>query len=295
MQTKQPWYFSLIMGGIQRLPLSLALLLGSFLGSLAYFLWRPRTAIALANLNLAWEGKKSEAQLRQIARRMYQNFGKGLIEFLRLPLITQKNLNDYVSFEGMNHLEKARDQGRGVFLLSAHLGNWEMLTAAMSLRGIPTNMLVKKIRNVRIDRFINGIRRQSGVNPINKQDGAGEMLRVLRNNEMVAFVLDQHAIGSEGVRVKFFDQEVSTYKSLAMLARRYKVPIVPLFIIRERRGFHRVVAEPALTLCKGKTIHDSILDDTQQCIHVLERFIRMYPEQWIWLHRRWKPINQQAC
>jgi KDO2-lipid IV(A) lauroyltransferase len=166
----------------------------------------------------------------------------------------------------------------------------------MALRGVPVNLLVKRIRNCRVDAFINGIRQESGVNPIDKQQGTGEMLRVLGNNETVGFVLDQHASGSEGIPIKFFDQEVSAFKSLAMLARRYRVPIVPVFMIREQLGFHRVVIEPALTLCKGKSMHDSIRDDTQQCMDVLERFIRLYPDHWIWLHRCWRtPSPKLAC
>jgi KDO2-lipid IV(A) lauroyltransferase len=219
---------------------------------------------------------------------MYQNFGKGLMEFLRLPLLTPENLHHYVTFEGMNHLEEARKKGCGVFLLSAHFGNWEMLSAVMALRGVPVNLLVKTIRSLRVDAFINGIRRGSGVKPIDKQQGTDQMLRVLRNNETVGFVLDQHAHGSEGVLVKFFDQEMSAFKSLAMLARRYEVPIVPIFMIREQHGRHRVVIEPALTPCQGRNVHDSILEDTQQCMAVLERFIRKYPDHWIWLHRCWR-------
>jgi len=288
LKRKGPWYLCLIGEGVQRLPLSLALLLGSFLGLLTYYLWRPRTGIALDNLHRVWEGKKSEVEMRQIARRMYQNFGKGFVEFLRLPLLTPQNLHDCVSIEGMEHLEAARARGRGVFVLSAHFGNWEMLSAVIALSGIPMNVLAKKIRNVPIDMFINSIRRGSGVNPIDKQNGGENILGRLRNNEAVGFVLDQHANATEGVTVRFFDQEASTYKSLALLARRYKVPIVPVFIIRERLGFHRMVLEPALELCKGKNVNDSILEDTQQCMNVLERFIRNYPDQWIWLHRRWK-------
>jgi KDO2-lipid IV(A) lauroyltransferase len=288
LQKSGPWYFYLIMGGIQWLPLSMALWLGSFMGFLTYCLWRQRTAIALSNLQRVWVGEKSGIELRQIVRNMYRNLGQGLVEFLRLPLLTLENVRDRVSIEGMKHLEAARDQGRGVFLLSAHFGNWEMLSAVVALSGIPTNVLVKKIRNPSVDGFINGIRRGSGVNPINKQNGAEDMLERLRNNEAVGFVLDQHADATEGVTVRFFGQEASTHKSLALLARRYRVPIVPVFMIRERLGFHRVVFEPVLELCKGKNVTDSILDDTQQCMNVLERFIRHYPDQWIWLHRRWK-------
>ncbi len=288
MQGSGPWYFCLIMRGIQRLPLSLALWLGNSLGLLTYYLWRRRTGITLSNLNRVWSGKKTEIELRQIARRMYQNLGQGFVEFLRMPLLTSKNLYRCVSIEGMKHLEAARDQGRGVFLLSAHFGNWEMLSAAIALSGIPMNVLVKKIRNLSVDRFINGIRRGLGVNPIDKQNGAEDMLQRLRNNEAVGFVLDQHAHADEGVMVRFFGQKASTFKSLALLARRYKVPIVPVFMIREGLGFHRMVFEPALELCEGKNVGDSILDDTQRCMDVLERFIRNYPDQWIWLHRRWK-------
>jgi KDO2-lipid IV(A) lauroyltransferase len=219
---------------------------------------------------------------------MYQNLGQGFMEFLRLPLLTTNNLHRYVSIEGMKHLEAARDRGRGVFLLSAHFGNWEMLSAAIALSGIPINVLVKKIRNLSVDRFINEIRRGSGVKPIDKQNGAEDMLQRLRNNETVGFVLDQHAQADEGVMVRFLGQPASTFKSLALLARRHKVPIVPVFMIREGRGLHRMVFEPALELCEGKNVGDSIQDDTQQCMDVLERFIRNHPDQWIWLHRRWK-------
>lgn len=288
MQRSWPWYFYLIMGGVQRLPLFLALWLGSFLGFLTYCLWHQRTGIALENLRRVWGENKSRFELHRIARKMYQNLGKGLMEFLRLPLLTSKNLKDCVSFEGMIHLKAARDQGRGVFLLSAHFGNWEMLSAAIALSGIPINVLVKKIRNLPVNGFINDLRRGSGVNPIDKQNGAEDMLKRLRKNEVVGFVLDQHADATEGVPVRFFGQAASSFKGLVLLARRHKVPIVPVFMIRERLGFHRVVFEPALQLCEGKNLSDSIVDDTQQCMNILERFIRNYPDQWIWLHRRWK-------
>jgi len=287
-QGNGPWYFHLIMGGFQRLPLSLTLRFGSFLGRLAFYLWRPKTKIALQNLQRAWTGKKSDRELRNIARRMYQNFGKGLMEFFRLPLLTSKNLSRYVTFEGMKHLEDAADQGRGVFLLSAHFGNWEMLSAVLALRGVPLNPLVRIIKNNQVDAFVNGIRRRTGVNPIEKNEGTNEVINSLRKNKTVGFVLDQHANESLGIPVKFFGQKFFAFKSLAILARRYKVPIVPGFIIREPHGKHRVVIEPALTLSQGMNLNDSILNDTQLCIGVLERYIRQYPDQWIWLHQGWR-------
>ena len=287
-QRSRPFFFNLIMRGVQQLPNSLALRFGTFLGFLTFYLWRSRSKIALGNLNRAWVGRKSDIEIRNIARQMYQNFGKGVMEFFRLPLLTSNNLPRYVTFEGMKHLEDAADQGRGVFLLSAHFGNWEMLSAALALRGVPLNPLVRKIKNDQVDAFVNGIRRRAGVNPIEKNEGTNEVINALRKNETVGFVLDQHANESLGIPVKFFGQKFFAFKSLAILARRYKVPIVPGFIIREPHGKHRVVIEPALTLSQGMNLTDSILNDTQLCIGVLERYIRQYPDQWIWLHRGWR-------
>ncbi len=294
----RPFLISLIMNAVQQLPHAFALGFGTFLGFLTFYLWRSRSKIALRNLQGAWIGKKSDTEVRTIARKMYQNFGKGVMEFFRLPLLTSHNLHRYVTFEGLKHLEEARNQGRGAFLLSAHFGNWEMLSAAISLRGIPINLIVRKIKNPPIDDFVNEIRRRSGVNPIEKTQGTNEMLGALRKNETVGFVLDQHAHKSQGVCVNFFGQNVSAFKSLAMLARRYNIPIIPVFMIREPSGQHRAVFESALALCKGKNMSNSILDDTQQFINVIERFVRKYPEQWIWLHRWWRspsPDLSRSC
>jgi KDO2-lipid IV(A) lauroyltransferase len=266
----------------------MALRFGSFLGCLVFYLWRPKTKIALQNLHRALAGKKSDREIRTIARKMYQNFGRGLIEFFRLPLLTPKTIYNYVTFEGLEHLEEAHKKGRGVFLLSAHFGNWEMLSAVLALRGVPFNMLARKIKNNHVDVFVNGIRRRAGVNPIEKNEGTNKVISAFRKNEMVGFVLDQHANEALGIPVKFFGQKFFAFKSLAMLARRYKVPIVPVFMIREPQGKHRVVIEPALTLSQGLKLNDSILKDTQHCIQILERYIGQYPDQWIWLHRGWR-------
>ncbi len=282
------------MRGIQMLPHGAAVRLGGFLGRLAYYAWRPRTRIALRNLERALGDEMTEAELRGIALDMYKNFGKGMIEFLRLPLLSADNLKEHVDFEGLQHLQEARARNRGIFFLSAHLGNWEMLSAVMALRGIPIRPLIKRIRNSRIDTFINGVRRSTGVKPIDKQQGAEAMLRALREKVAVGFVLDQHASEAEGISVTFFNQQVSAFKSLATLARRYKIPIVPIFIVREASGRHRVIIEPAIKPAKAATMHAAVKMDTQACMAVLERFIRRYPDQWIWLHRRWRDADSQA-
>ncbi len=272
----------------QRLPLDVVLDIGGFLGVMICHLVIDKKRIALANLRAALGKEHSEPELRRIFKSMAKNLGRNIMEFLRLPIMTPQNIDHYVKFTGLENLEAALVQGKGVFVLTAHFGNWELYATALVAKGYPTNVVTKHLINRILNQFWLDYRRRVKVNPLYWKDSLKEIMRHLKNNEIIGFVLDQNTKRSEGVFVNFFGRPACTIPGLATLVHRLGTPVVPGFIIREKQAYHRIVFEPPLDFQKRGTLQETIIANTQIYTAVLERYIRAYPDQWAWVHRRWK-------
>ena len=272
----------------QRLPLRFAFKFGAILGALSYFFLPKRRRIIMTNLKFAYDDKKTKAECKDIMWRMYQNFGKGVIEFLRLPLLTSKNIDQYIKVEGMENLKNAVAQGRGVFVLSAHFGNGDMLAAFLILKGFSLNLITKYLKNYALNEFWMETRSKVGINLLYREGTLKQIMRHLRKNELMGFVLDQNVREDSGVFVDFFGKPAATLDSLAVISQRLKTPVLPSFVVRVKEGVHRVVFEKHLEFEEKGTLQESIVYNTQRYSDVLERYIRQYPDHWIWMHRRWK-------
>jgi KDO2-lipid IV(A) lauroyltransferase len=277
---------------IQRLPLSFALRIGEGLGLLAYGVIPKRRRIALDNLKHAFPDKP-HSELKHIIRELGKNLGRNIIEFLRLPLMKPADINRYIEFIGLDNLDRAISEGKGVFILTAHFGNWDLLAAAMVFKGYPTNLVTKFLRSELLNTLWLDYRRRVKVNIMYREGSLREIVRHLKNNELMGFVLDQNTKREEGVLVNFFGRPAYTIPSLATLSHRLEVPVVPGFIIRKKGPYHKVVFEPAVTFQKRETLDESIVYNTQVYTDVIERYIRQYPDHWIWMHRRWKTQPRQ--
>ncbi|MFH0888878.1 MAG: lysophospholipid acyltransferase family protein [Planctomycetota bacterium] len=273
---------------VRLLPLGVALKIGDWLGMLVWWLFPSRRKITADNLKKAFAHIKTNRQLHKIAQGMAKNMGKNLMEFFRLPALSKDNIENYIEFNGLEHLENALRLKRGVFILTAHLGNWDLVAAACVLKGYRVNVVTKHLKISLFNKFWLDYRARMNINQIYREGSLREIINALKRNELMGFILDQHAKSSDGILIDFFNRPAWTTPSLAVLAQRYNAPVVPCFIVRQNDGRHKIIFEPDIPFREMPTPEETIRYNTQIYTDVIERYIRAYPEQWIWMHRRWK-------
>lgn len=269
---------------LAHLPARAGLGVGRRLGDLAWILLHRRRALTLENLERAFGHDQPSAERRRVGRQSFQHLGMNLVEacvfFFRPPAV----LLSGVEFHGAGLLRDAAAEGRGVLLLTAHLGNWELLAASHVLAGPPLSVVVRPLDSPVLDRVVSRFRLRGGVELIPKRRGLRGVLDALRRGRMVGLLLDQNASRGEGVFAPLFGVPASTSRSLALLALRTGAPVMPVFIRREPDGRHRVDVEPRVDAPAERSVQAYTTVFNQ----VIERAIRRSPEQWFWMHDRWK-------
>lgn len=273
--------------GAGRLPAGLADRLGGALGAVAHTLLRGRRRIVLANLELALGRELDPARRAAVARAHFHHLGLTALEACRLFFGAAAPLLERVRVEGLEHLHAALGHGRGVLYLTAHLGNWELLAAAHAVTGVGLSVVVRPLDNPRLEALLARGRARGGVGLIPKRRALRPVMNVLARGGCVGILLDQDA-GPDGVFVPYFGHPASTSRSLAVLALKTGAPVVPAFIRRLADGGHRVTLEAMVPLARtGDRGHD-VAAATAAFTAVIERHVRAQPEQWFWVHRRWK-------
>lgn len=241
-----------------------------------------RRKIAAAQLKKIYP-KWDQAQLRKVLKGIYRHMAVNIVEEY---LLDDDGLNQNSSIEGKEHIEKALSMGRGAILATAHFGNWEA-ARILPLKGIPLSVITKKQRNTLFDNYTNAIRQHSGVHIIDMKRGLRDIIADLKENRLVAILADQNA-GSRGMVLDFLGYPASHWKGVAKLSLRYKIPIVPGFVVRSE--------DDSLCFEFSEMIYYPDLEDKEenyphllsQIIRVTEEYIHRYPDQWFWVHKRWK-------
>lgn len=272
---------------IQRVPLYFALKIGHGIGLFAYTVAPRRRRITMDNLKHAFP-EKSQKDYNNIMFNMDRNLGYNIVEFLRLPIMKQPYFDKYIEFEGLENLDAALTKGKGVFILTAHFGNWDLVAASTVVKGYPINLVTKYLKNEMLNDLWLGYRKKLNVNIMYREGSLRQIIKHLKKNEGMGFVLDQNTRRTEGVFVNFFGRPACTIPSLATLAQRLETPVVPCFMIRKKGPYHKVVFEPEVPFEKKATLEETVVHNTQRYTDVIERYIRAYPDHWIWMHRRWK-------
>jgi KDO2-lipid IV(A) lauroyltransferase len=276
-----------VIAAVGRLPLFVGLWLGRRLGDVGYAALGRRRRLALDNLGRAYPALPSRERAR-LARRAAQHLGMTLIELTRLLARPVDATLERIRLEGVEHLRAAMEAHGRALLLTAHLGNWELLAAAHRLTGFPLSIVVRPLDTPWLDTLAGRLRRRTGVELIDKRGALRPVLDALRRGRMIGILMDQNAARREGVFVDFFGHTASTSRSIALLALRTHTPIVPVFIRRDTDGRHTVVIHPALTPPAENGSEVAIVELTARCTRVIERAIRETPEQWLWAHDRWR-------
>jgi len=265
---------------------------GARLGELAYDVLKFRRKVVLDNLSRAFSGRTPN-EIDDIARRLYQNLGKNMLEFLRFPKMSEKEIRDKVSFEGREHFDQAIQGGKGALLISSHFGNWELYASAIAAYGYPISVVVYEQHNPLSDELMNSIRRLKGIDVIYKQDAPRAILKALAQNRFVAILIDQDA-GRDGVFVDFMGRPASTAKGPAVFAVRTGAPLLTGVIVRQAGGRHVGYIEPAVYADPKADREKETARLTALVTSAMERYVRRYPDHWYWVHRRWKtqPITK---
>jgi KDO2-lipid IV(A) lauroyltransferase len=212
-------------------------------------------------------------------------------ELAHLPGLSDQQLREMVRFEDEAWWQQAVgwERSTGVLALSGHFGNWELLVFAHGKRGYPVHMVHRAIANPLVDRWLSELRRRAGTRMIRKSAGAGGVLQALHERGLLVLPIDQNSTRGLGVFVDFFGLPASTNSGMARIALRTDAPIVPAFIVREGRSArHRVHVLPILQVERTGDPTEDVRRNTQRFTAVFEEMVRRYPEQWLWMHKRWK-------
>ncbi|MFZ5515787.1 MAG: lysophospholipid acyltransferase family protein [Candidatus Zhuqueibacterota bacterium] len=269
------------------IPHPLALLMGKGIGDLFYFVIGIRKRVALENMNRAFQSKRTEQEIRHILRNHYQHMGKVLMEFACIPKLNRENIAETVAIHNAEILTDANARGHGAIVLSAHFGNWEYL--AMSLANLPTPFyaVFMEQKNLAVDQIIKEYRMKTGLRPLKVGGAARGVIMALREGSNVLTLLDQDG-GWDGKFVKFFGAPASTSTGPISIALRYKAPILLAMSAREKDNRIHIYLEKILEIGALPDSDESVEWVLHQYHAKLEHYIDRYPEQWFWMHRRWK-------
>lgn len=277
------------------LPYRIASDTGGLIGRLGYHLDERHRNIALENLARAFPGRDKE-DLVIIARKVFENLGRSAAEFVHAagnsPASVKALINKRITVEGQHYLNNAIMNNRGVLFLSAHFGNWELLGSVISDNMSALNVIARPIDNRRIDSLITSLRSVMGAKVLPKKGGLRDALRALKNGGAVAILLDQNTAREEGVFVDYFLQPAATNRGLALIALKSGAAVVPVFIVRENTYSHRVIYMPEVEIKRSDDLERDVVTYTQKFTNIIETIVREHPEQWFWMHRRWKTRPQ---
>jgi len=269
------------------IPVSLGLWLARGAGRFIYYVNRKRRAIAYRNLKAAFGHEKSQEDIKRIIKKMYQNLMQTLVEVLTFPRIKKAYVDKFLTIEGMENLEEARSRGKGIIFLTGHFGNWEFSGIASAVLGYRMLVLAREQKHSLLNDLLNQYRELTGGKVIKKGFAIRDILSALHNNDIIAMLVDQDA-GKGGVFVDFFGRKTSTVHGPMRFALKTGATILPAFIIRQKGPYHKAVIGKPLRIEKTQNIEADIKNGLQGFAAILEAYVKKYPEQWLWVHKRWK-------
>ncbi len=279
--------FELPLTLIGLLPKKWSVRIADLLGRILFSVAKKHRRIAVDNLTYAFGHQKQPQEIEKIARQVFINLVKVLFEIGWSLRLNESQFAEYFKIDGYHHIKNAYVKGRGVLVLTAHFGNWELLTIIAAMIKFPLNIVVRPLDFKLLDDFIFNLRTRFGGKIIPKQRSFRTIIRSLARGEMVALLMDQNVDWYEGVFVDFMGHRACTNKGLALLALKTGAPVVPVFMVREKSGLRAEFGPEIFTVKTGDRQKD-IEINTQEYNRVIEKFIRRYPDQWFWVHQRWK-------
>src|SRR5947208_16036544 len=277
----------LIVKFLGALPRPLARAAGISLGWIIYLLHHRLRSVGIRNLALAYP-EKSRRERARILRGVFTSLGRQLAEVCLFPKHTRENIAEVVVYEGFENFERAVARGKGVLFLTGHLGAWELSAFAHSLYGHPLSIVMRPLDNPYLDRLTRRYRTMHGNKAVDK-DFARGLIAAMRKGETVGVLMDTNMIASQGVFVEFFGIQACTASGVARVALKTDAAVVPGFTIWDPAlNKYRLRFDPAVELIRTTDRESDVIANTQLFTKVIEDYVRRYPDQWLWVHRRWK-------
>jgi KDO2-lipid IV(A) lauroyltransferase len=261
---------------------------GKWIGNFGYFLAAKRRKIAINNLEIAFPEKKAE-EIEKIAKGSFQNLGITFFELFAMSSLSEKKLQKMIDFDGgIELINRVNSRRKGMIFLSGHFGNWEIIAYSVGVfTKIPITIIVKPQANIFIDKFLNKFRTASGNEIVSMYKAARTIIDVITKGETIALLADQAATKDKDLFIDFFGRQASTHKVVGELALRYKIPIIMGFAVRQKDGKYKA----EIFELEHNDLENSIENVrklTERHVKLLENIIKKYPEQWAWMHKRWK-------
>ena len=281
-------YFLARVGGffIAILPVKMGLYLAEFAGKLAFRVVGKQRINTIENLRSSFPDK-TEAEIRKIAEGVFINLAKSAVELVNTYKLNERNIDLWVRGGDFEKLDRAYDKGKGAIMLASHFGNWELIHICFLLKGYPGTAIARRIYFDKYDAFISRVRRSKGVGVVYRDESPKTLLRILKSNGLIGILADQDVDSVDGIFVDFFGMPAYTPKAPVVFSLASGAPLVPCFMIREGMS-HRLVIEDPIYMEEKATREESIRFNTERWSRIVESYIRRYPEQWVWMHRRWK-------
>jgi KDO2-lipid IV(A) lauroyltransferase len=279
--------FTGILSILRRLPKKLARSFCVKLGRAAYKLDKKHREITINNLKMAFK-EKSDDEILDISRKVFENIGATIFDYALIPAINEDNFQDYFEFEGTEYVKDALDKKKGILFISGHLCCWEMLSCQSFLFG-GTSVLAKDLHNRYVDNYVKKIRSKNDVQVIPTRHSVGRVIKILKNGGSVYTLLDQNTRRHEAVFVDFFDRKAATVYFAALLALKLvDISIIPTFVKRDGEFKYKIYYLEPFEIIRTSDRKKDILDNTQALTKIIEDEVRKKPEDWFWVHDRWK-------
>jgi KDO2-lipid IV(A) lauroyltransferase len=282
------WVLRWMVGAVGLLPRSAARAVGAGIGAAAWVLLSRLRRVGMRNLELAFP-EKLEAERTTILRGVYRSLGWEIGEFCKMKRYSAEDASAFIRYDGLDHYLAAREKGKGVLVLTGHLGAWELSSFYHSLMGYPMSLVIRRLDNPLVDEFVNRIRCLHGNRVIHKDDFARGLLTSMQRGETVGILMDTNMTPPQGVFVPYFGVEACTASGMARVALHSGAAVLPGFLVWEATEEKYVLHfGKELTLARTDDPGQDIVANTALFTATIEAYVRRYPEQWLWVHRRWK-------
>ena len=298
-RTAGRWFFFIILQLFRYLPLSLIVLMTDGLLAVAFWPLKRLRAHAQESLTIAFGNEKSAEEINSILRNCFMNLGRGIVEvfcYIYRPwLISQKI---HLTRGSQQHLDNALRENKGVVGISAHFGNFPLMLIYLSQLGYPVHALIRPNRDAGMEKIFKELQVRMKFRAIDsypRKECVRSSFKALRNKEAVVILMDQNTGSSSGVFVNFFGRPAETPTGAVTFAMRTGSPILPIFTVRDGKGTHKVIIEPHFYLEQKATDEETLQYNVQKITAIIETYIRQYPTEWAWMHRRWKTQKRTAA
>lgn len=273
-------------------PLRMGLALAGLAGRITFAVLSKYRNITIENLRAALGSDKTDAEIRSIGKRVFENLAKNGIELVNFPRINAGNIDRFVRIKNIDIIDEALKNGRGAIVLTGHFGNWELLALTIRLKGYKGAVVGRRIYFDKYDKYLNSLRKVHDVDIVYRDQSPRSILKILKGNGIMGMLADQDVDSVEGVFVDFFGRPAYTPLGPAALAMVAGASLIPAFMVREG-CFHTLVIEKPVDITDTGNKEKDFVENTQKWSRVVESYIRQYPDHWVWMHRRWKTQKSQ--